>query len=153
VIVRDPIASQQSPQISLAREQQAKRLLFSNTSVRQIISGRQYSLGPLGYWQKCNGGMIGVDVDVLLAYPVSIKGALPYTTYENGTGSAYLEGRVLFDVENVRKLMVGIDLNRKQVVSIDPSIGDDVAVRSIRPVGKRHSAGGPDTANCGDEGD
>ena len=153
VIVRDPIASQQSVQISPTREQQAKRLLFSDAAVRQIVSGRQYSLDALAYWTKCDGGMIGVDVDVLLAYPVSIKGVLPYTTYENGTGSAYLEGRARFDVGNVRKLTIGIDLNRKQVVSIDPTIGDDVAVRSIRPVGKRHPAGGHDTANCGDEGD
>jgi hypothetical protein len=153
VIVRDPIASRRSPQISTAREQEAKRLLLDNANVRQIISGRQYSLGPLGYWQKCSGGMIGVDVDVLLAYPISIRGALPYTTYKNGTGSAYLEGRASFDVENVRGLMVGIDLNRKQVVSIDPAIGDGVAVRSIHPIGKPHPAGGPDTANCGNEGD
>ena len=155
VIVRDPIASQQSPQISPAREQQAKRLLLSNASVRRIVSGRQYSLGALGYWQKCNGESIGVIADVLLTYPISIKGTLPYTTYENGTGSAYLEGRASFDADNVRGFSVNIDLNRKRVVSIsiNPTIGDDVAVRSIRQVGKFHPAGGHDTANCGSEGD
>jgi hypothetical protein len=153
VIVRDPVASQQSARITVALQRQVRRLLFSDANVRQIVSGRQYSLGPLGYWQKCNGTMIGVDADVLLAYPVSIKGSLPYTFYENGTGSAYLEGRAFFDVENVRDLVVGIDLNRKKVVSIDPTIGDGVVVRSMRPVGVRHPAGGPDTANCGSEGD
>lgn len=153
VIVRDPIASQQSAEISPAREQLTKHLLFSNAAVKQIISNRQYGLDALTYWAKCNGGMIGVDVDVLLTYPISIKGTLPYTTYENGTASAYLEGRASYNVSNVREISVGVDLNRRQVVSIDPAIGDDVTVMSIRPVGKLHPAGGSDTADCGDEGD
>ncbi len=153
MIVRDPIASQQSSRISASIERQAISLLLSNAGVRQIVSGRQYSLGPLAFWQKCDGGMIGVEVDVQLAYPVSIKGALPYTTYKNGTGSAYLAGRALFDVSNVRELIVNIDLNRKRVVSINPTFGEGVAARSIQPIGKLHPAGGRDTANCGDGGD
>jgi hypothetical protein len=153
VIVRDPIASAQSPGISAALERQAKSVLFADANMRRIISGRQYSLGPLGNWQKCDGGMIGVEVSVFVTYPVAIKGELPYTTYEKGMRSAYLEGHTAFDVGNVRELSVGIDLNRKQVVLIDPTIGDDVAVRSFRQIGKLHPAGGPDTAGCYDEGD
>jgi hypothetical protein len=121
--------------------------------VRQIVSGRQFSLGPLAYWQKCDGEMIGVSADLLLAYPVSIKGTLPYTTYEKGLKHAYLEGLVSYDSANVREIAIEVDLNRKRVVSIDPSIGDDVTVTNVRQVGKPHPAGGPDTAGCYDEGD
>jgi hypothetical protein len=153
VIVRDAIASQQYAKISAALERLAKQLVLSDARVRQIVSGRQFSLGPLAYWQKCDGEMIGVSADLLLAYPVSIKGTLPYTTYEKGLKHAYLEGLVSYDSANVREIAIEVDLNRKRVVSIDPSIGDDVTVTNVRQVGKPHPAGGPDTAGCYDEGD
>ena len=153
VIVRDAIASQQYAKLSAPLERRARQLLLSDARVKRIVSGRQFSLGPLGYWQKCNGEMIGVHADLQLAYPVSIKGVLPYTSYENGTGHAYLEGRALFDVRNVRKIDVGIDLNRKRVVSIDAGFGDDVIFQGMRQIGKPHPAGGPDTADCGSNGD
>ena len=153
VIIRDAIASQQYAKISAALERRANQLLLSNARVKQIVSGRQFSLGPLGYWQKCNGKMIGVHADLQLAYPISIKGVLPYTSYENGTGHAYLEGRAFFDVQNVRKIDIGIDLNRNRVVSIDAGFGDDVVFRGMRQIGKPHPAGGPDTADCGSNSD
>ena len=153
VIVRDPIASQQSPEITTALERQATKLLFSNANVRRIVSGRQYSLDLLAYWQKCNGGTIGVMANVLLTQPVSITGTLPYTTYRNKTGSAYLEGRAFYDVGNVREITVGIDLNRKLVVSVDPTLGENVVVKDAHKVGTLHRGGGPDTTNCGSTGD
>ena len=153
VIVRDAIASQQYSKLSAPLERLANQLLLSDPRVKRIVSGRQFSLGPLGYWQKCNGEMIGVHADLQLAYPISIKGVLPYTSYENGTGHAYLEGRAFFDVRNVRKIDVGIDLNRKRVVSIDAGFGDDVVFRAMRQIGKPHPSGGRDTADCGSNGD
>jgi hypothetical protein len=157
VIVRDPIASQQSAIISPSREQRAKRLVFSDAAVRQIISGRQFSLGSIAYWTKCNGGLIGVEVPVQLTRPVSIEGELPYTEFRNGTGHAYFEGRAYYRVENVREIDVFIDLNRKLVVSIDPTVGSefgsDPVLKEWHVIGKLHPAGGTDTANCPSTGD
>jgi hypothetical protein len=159
VTARDPIASQQSAEVSPAREQLAKRLLLSNVAVKQITSGRQFSLSPVTAWSKCNGELIGVTVPVLLTDPVSIEGELPLTGYQDGTGHAYLEGRVYYRIENVHEIDVSIDLNRKLVVSVDPlsmfdlSSGSEPVVKEMRPVGELYPAGGPDTANCGSNGD
>ena len=159
VTVRDPIASQQSEQISPTREQLAKHLVLSNAAVKQIVSGRQFSLSSITAWSKCDGGLIGVSVPILLTHPVSIEGELPYTEYQDGIGHAYLEGRAYYRIENVHEIDVGVDLNRKLVVSVDPmsmfdlSSGSEPVVKEMRPVGKAHPAGGPDTADCGSNGD
>jgi hypothetical protein len=155
--VRDPVTRAQAPFIKGVGGTQSKRLAIDHPVVRRLIAGQAFSIDTVALWQKCDGGVIGAVVPILLSKPVDFEGDVPVRDYDASSHTAYVEGVAHLRVERAMSFLVAVDLNREEVVGIayhpDHRSGAPKPKVDFQLIGELRPAGGPDSGNCGQQGD
>jgi hypothetical protein len=128
--------------------EEAKRLALADPRVRKILGRATRLVQAPARWTSCGGKFLGAGIDIELFRAVGVDGAFPFVSFgKQKGGRAYAEGVLRLSADGVTHLLVSVDLNRRKVVSIDPS-GDNVRLRSHPVVKQPTPAGVPDKAAC-----
>jgi hypothetical protein len=131
----------------------AKRLALADPRVRWLLAPVTSVVAAPGPWTGCGGKPIGAIVTFQLFRPISIDRDLPFVRFGPATrGRAYAEGVMHLRADGVTSLDVGVDLDRRTVISIDPG-GDSIRAHGFRIVRKPTPAGRPAPGRCAEEKD
>jgi hypothetical protein len=158
--VRNPLARGTSRFIRRTGAVEAKRIAFVHPVVRQLVAGQPFSIGKIAEWSKCSGDPIGAILPIRLAEPIDFEGDVPYRQFDAPSRVAYLEGVAHLQAKRAIAFDVDVDLNRKKVAGVGPGVhfmepGNGVPRQSVdlKVIGELRPAGGPDTGDCGQQGD
>jgi hypothetical protein len=149
--VGDTIAGKQTGRIN-----RSKQLAIDHPAVLQLVADQSFSIGPVGLWTQCSGGLIGAVVNIRLTKAVTFEGDVPIMRGRPGIRTAYLQGTAHVRASGMLSLMIYIDLHRRTVVGIAfyPADFHDVNGGAQHPtiettiVDEPKPAGPPDTGNC-----
>jgi hypothetical protein len=98
-------------------------LIAADADARQILGGTECELQNIGRW-----GDFGGAVELRFAEPESFPmQEWPLVDYRPRREPPYISRRLHLAAENVRTVMINVDLDRSRVVGIDPS-GDEARI-------------------------
>lgn len=119
----------------LTEDDRAKALstATNNPVVAQLLAGREYSIESIGVWHTTRGLQnIGAFIIFSLAQPAELELDWPVIEYDQTelTTPPYQEGTRHYLAKGVKRLVVMVDLQRGQVVSVAPGPGASTPPRS-----------------------
>ena len=125
------------PPASLTPEQtaEARQIVLRDPIVKRALAGREHSLMNIVPWATEDERTFGAVVFVALQRPIRLDAALPRSEWgrDAATGRPYRVTREHLIAENVRELVVNVDLERDAVVAISPGEGATVRPGSGAP--------------------
>ncbi len=112
------------PSLTLRERQEARLLVINDKYFRALIQHVPYQTVSEVPWTSSRGNSIGAAVTVTLRRNSNLSGTWPTLSYDcNEVEPAlYTISSYTAKEENVSSLIVLVDLERKQIASIDPNI-------------------------------
>jgi hypothetical protein len=112
---------------ALTAEERARALdvLSSDPMAVRLLGERRYTVARMGPWHTARTkDKLGAALLVVLAQPARVAGAWPEARYDRleRTSRPYTVAVTRYVAENVRGLMILVDLARGKVVSILPEV-------------------------------
>lgn len=129
--------SRSVPSLSAVQQQQAASLVQSDPRVKRLTQGVSTQVKDVVVWTKTSGEVIGALVTVNFSRPVTVSGQWMSLTYDQSEKSIppYVSTSYEVTYNNVTGLLIDVDLERQQIVSVDPSRGSQVVGTPVVPVG------------------
>jgi hypothetical protein len=124
----------------------AKEIALRDPLVAKLLDGRRYAFGPSSDWVDCDNSSIGVDLEIHLAEPAEFEEDFPFLTFNHKSGKPYYQAVWHLSVRNASDLLMSVDLQRNQVVEVDPTYSDEVQVIEHEVVKEPEVA--PDNLDC-----
>jgi hypothetical protein len=97
-VIGDPWGDASGASRSL--EEQAKRLVFADRTVRALLGGRRSAFNPAALWSRCRGGTIGAVINLTFA-PATLTADCPQVDYDPKSHTAYVERTLRYKISNV----------------------------------------------------
>ena len=121
------------PELTVDDRAKAISTATNNPVVVQILADRKYSIESVGVWHTSRGlQKIGASVIHSLAQPADLELGWPVIEYDRTeiTTPPYQQGTRHYLAKGVKRLVVMVDLQRGQVVSVAPGPGASTPPRS-----------------------
>lgn len=127
------------PALSEEQKDRIKEIALQEPRLQALLRFRPYTVSEVGLWHTSNLGLIGGVLQFTFDEPQTIE-ADWLVTDRNGSGGDLVDQH--YRAENIEQLDVSVDLNRQQVVTIEP-YGQDVQITDYTPPPAPTMAGCP----------
>jgi hypothetical protein len=128
--------------------ERAKRLALANPAVRKVVGPTTRLVRAPVRWTSCGGKFLGATIDVELFRATTVDGEFPFVSFGDARrGHVYAEGLQRLRADGITSLHVGVDLNRRKVVSVAPD-GENVRLLGQAIVKRPTPVGAADKAAC-----
>jgi hypothetical protein len=111
-----------------AASQRAKEVAMRDPLVARLLSGRRYVFMPSSDWVDCDNSRIGVGLEVYVADPIDAEEDFPFVSFNHKSGKPYYQAIWHLSVRNATDILLSVDLRKRRVVEVDPTLSDDVRV-------------------------
>jgi hypothetical protein len=106
----------------------AKAVALRDPLVRRLLAGRRYWFGPSSAWDDCEGSPLGAGFEVHVADPIDYEGDFPTVAFDRQADEPYAEGVWHLAFSNASLIDLTVDLRRRRVVDVDPTLSDNVEI-------------------------
>lgn len=119
-----------TPSLTRAEYARAVRIVRSDPAITRLLRGTGFSVAHSGPWST--GGvrncLVGADLWLVLAQPVTIDGRGPVDQYEPRRFPPYVQHSTAFDVPDVEEVLVDVDLVDHRVAGLQAESATHVSV-------------------------